>query len=509
MTSKKFNNIIILLFSLSVFLVFSTPLDRKKFNRKNILINGRPWHGFKPILNLEKEDYPNKGIATKGFFINKIDHFDSKNTATYKQRYWYNKQWYRAGGPVFLMLGGEAAESPAWVERGDFEWTKLAQHHKAMVFLLEHRYYGNSRPTSDMSTENMKYLSSRQAIEDAASFIRGMNERFDYTNNTKWVVFGGSYSGALAAWARQLHPELIFAAVGSSGPVQAEVDFYQYLDVVKNSLLTYSSGCGNDLESGLQQLEKLVATTSGQEQIGSMFNLCKKWDQLSNEDIKYFWLTIIGTYMGVVQYSGDNVGDYRGFYSIKNLCKYHLDKSSNPLDHIKNVYNDYGGYSQSCLDPNYNEYIRYLRLTDWNSEISDDRAWTYQTCTEFGYYQSTDNDASTYWGNIIDSNWYVKQCTDIFGSSITNSTVYLSVAGTNSFYGGANGFKATNVILPNGIVDPWHALGVLTRTNNFNYPVIINGTAHCADMYPSSPDDLQSLSLARQTIATTLAKILS
>uniref|UniRef100_A0A0K0ERI1 Serine protease K12H4.7 n=1 Tax=Strongyloides stercoralis TaxID=6248 RepID=A0A0K0ERI1_STRER len=500
--------VILLLFLLSVFLAFSTPLGKKKFNRKNILIHGRPWHGFKPILNLEKEDYPNKGMSTSGFFMNKVDHFDNSNTEKYKQRYWYNNQWYRSGGPVFLMLGGEAGESAVWVEREDFEWTILARQHNAMVFLLEHRYYGRSRPRGDMSTENMKFLSSRQAIEDAAAFIRGMNERFDYTNSTKWVVFGGSYSGALAAWARQVHPELIFAAVGSSGPVQAVVDFYQYLDVVKNSLSTYSINCANDLEIGLKQLESFAKTDDGQRKIHDLFNLCKPWNQLTKKDIEFYWSSIIGNYMGIVQYSGDNVGDYRGFNTIENICKYHLDNSTTPLDHIINVFNDYTGNYEICLDVDYNEYIDFLQDINWNSQSSDDRSWTYQTCTEFGYYQTTDNDAANYWGSIIDSNWYVQQCTDIFGPSITNSTVYLSITGTNNFYGGAKGFKATNVILPNGIVDPWHALGVLSKTNNLNYPVIIEGTAHCADMYPPSSDDLPSLYKARQIIKSTLAMIL-
>lgn len=101
----------------------------------------------------------------------------------------------------------------------------MAQEHKAFVFLAEHRYYGNSRPTKDMATNNLVYLSSAQAIEDFAAFIQGMKVKYPQIKDAKWVTFGGSYSGALAAWMRLKHPELVFAAVGSSGPVQAEVDF--------------------------------------------------------------------------------------------------------------------------------------------------------------------------------------------------------------------------------------------------------------------------------------------
>lgn len=122
------------------------------------------------------------------------------------------------------MIGGEAAEDPGWLDgANNLVWTGLAQQNGAMTFLIEHRYYGESKVTSDQSTPNLKYLSSRQALADIADFIPAMNTKFNLVG--PWVTFGGSYSGALAAWSRMLYPQLIYAAVGSSGPVQAVVDF--------------------------------------------------------------------------------------------------------------------------------------------------------------------------------------------------------------------------------------------------------------------------------------------
>ena len=123
------------------------------------------------------------------------------------------------------MLGGESAEDSSWTTSSTLEWLTLAQEHHAFVFLAEHRFYGESRPTPTMATENLVYLSSAQALEDFADFIKGMKVKYPQIKDAKWVTFGGSYSGALAAWLRLKHPELVFAAVGSSGPVQAEVDF--------------------------------------------------------------------------------------------------------------------------------------------------------------------------------------------------------------------------------------------------------------------------------------------
>lgn len=49
---------------------------------------------------------------------------------------------------------------------------------------------------------------------------------------TKAVVYGCSYSGSLAAWVRETYPDIFFAAVSSSAPVEAQVDFYQYFDPI-------------------------------------------------------------------------------------------------------------------------------------------------------------------------------------------------------------------------------------------------------------------------------------
>lgn len=45
---------------------------------------------------------------------------------------------------------------------------------------------------SDVSTENLKYLTSEQALADLEAFIRAMMSQY---NINRVVVFGGSYSG--------------------------------------------------------------------------------------------------------------------------------------------------------------------------------------------------------------------------------------------------------------------------------------------------------------------------
>src|SRR5882757_6645952 len=82
-----------------------------------------------------------------------------------------------------------------------------------------------------MSVENLKYLTSEQALADAANFISQIKEP-----NQKLIVFGGSYAGSLSAWLRLKYPHLVNGAIASSAPVQAVIDFKEYLEVVGDPL---------------------------------------------------------------------------------------------------------------------------------------------------------------------------------------------------------------------------------------------------------------------------------
>uniref|UniRef100_A0AC35UEN3 Serine protease K12H4.7 n=1 Tax=Rhabditophanes sp. KR3021 TaxID=114890 RepID=A0AC35UEN3_9BILA len=424
------------------------------------MVGGRPANGFKPIpkdykpLNLDEDTH---------VFDNRIDHFNDFNKNTFEQNYWFNSDNYKPGGPSFLMLGGESRQNNFWTAVPDLEWAKLASQQNAIMFNLEHRYYGESNPTPDMSTGNLRYLSSRQALADVAAFIKAMNtdSRFNLTDNVKWVTFGGSYSGSLAVWMRELYPELVYAAVGSSAPVNAVVDFYQYLDGIQATLTSYNPLCASDLSAGLAQVS-----------------------------------------------DGINNGEFRNVQSVENACAFHLRKSSTPLKNLQDVvfwFRTLQFDGGSCVYNNYTDYIQNLQQTVLDEDVSDARAWLYQCCTEFGFFQSTDADATKFWGNVMDVNFNTQQCAQIFVPTITNASIYNNVKKTNTHYGGASKFRGTRVITPNGSWDPWNTLGLLTPSkNNQVLPVPMTGTCHCEDMYMSGESDPQSLVDGRNLIATTL-----
>jgi hypothetical protein len=48
---------------------------------------------------------------------------------------------------------------------------QLAEEHQALMLDVEHRFYGLSYPTTDMSIENLEYLSAEQGLADLARII--------------------------------------------------------------------------------------------------------------------------------------------------------------------------------------------------------------------------------------------------------------------------------------------------------------------------------------------------
>ncbi|OTF76646.1 Serine carboxypeptidase S28-like protein [Euroglyphus maynei] len=154
---------------------------------------------------------------------------------------------------------------------------------------------------------------------------------------------------------------------------------------------------------------------------------------------------------------------------------------------------------QECLEFKYDDYLKKMLVTDFNkTEIPGARQWTYQTCTEFGFFQTSDRNDQPF-GPYFPIKFFVQQCIDIYGPEFNKNFIERSIDFTNNFYGGFN-LTVSNVMFINGRIDPWHALGVLNDINPTAKAYVMKETAHCADMYPDSEQDPSSLKLTRKII---------
>ena len=60
------------------------------------------------------------------------------------------------------MIGGEGQENPGWLKAGSLH--DYAKEFQGAMFILEHRYYGQSKPVEDLSVKNLTWLSSHQVL---------------------------------------------------------------------------------------------------------------------------------------------------------------------------------------------------------------------------------------------------------------------------------------------------------------------------------------------------------
>ncbi len=95
-------------------------------------------------------------------------------------------------------------------------------------------------------------------------------------------------------------------------------------------------------------------------------------------------------------------------------------------------------FGESCLSTKYSDYVQILQKTDWETSGSTcelsalvngkmvtcfqlymyifvDRPWYYQTCTEYGYYQTSSRANDTF-GRRFPVDFFIKMCQDVFNS---------------------------------------------------------------------------------------------
>ncbi|XP_023948748.2 putative serine protease K12H4.7 [Bicyclus anynana] len=440
-------------------------------------------------------------LPPEQWFEQKLDHSTPTDMRTWKQRYYVNESFYDFNnpGPIFLMVGGEGPASAKWMVQG--AWIEYAKQFNALCIQLEHRYYGESHPTSDLSTKNLVYLSSHQALADLANFIIAMNDKYKFNREVKWIAFGGSYPGSLAAWLRLKYPHLVHGAISSSGPLLAKVNFMEYYQVVVNALRekTGAEDCVSQVKLAHQQIETMIKADPAA--IEKEFKLCKPFLKASKNDLKNFYNSIADDFADLVQYNEDNrigVNGKRRATTINSVCSMITQQPERPAYKKLAEFNSIvlGEANQTCLDYSYDYMINELRNVTWGTEGG--RQWMYQTCTEFGFYQTSSGEMEVF-GNQFPLDFFIQQCQDVFGPKFNSEFVNAGAEWTNIVFGGLD-ISVGRVVYVHGSVDPWHALGMTTTQDNDAPAIFIEGTAHCANMYPPSTDDPAKLVAARVEI---------
>jgi len=232
------------------------------------------------------------------------------------------------------------------------------------------------------------------------------------------------------------------------------------------------------------------------------FNLCKPIT--SEKDISIFLSDMMGNIQETVQYNGEK--NY--VLNVTDICNVMLENTKNPYDQFVRLSGLYRlQRNQTCENPSWNDSIAILsnKTKDPNNNM---RPWTYQTCNEFGYFQTASSKENPFvnWEKWLDLQFYFDICKEAYNWSSLPMVDWI-----NQIYGDVR-IAGTNIIFPSGTIDPWHIFGITNSTKVANptlKPLYILGTAHCNDLISEANSDPENLKNARKLIGNSIKEWLS
>ncbi|EAX97650.1 Serine protease F56F10.1 precursor-related protein [Trichomonas vaginalis G3] len=160
-------------------------------------------------------------------FSQVIDHNNSDKK--FNQRYYVNTQYAEKADHLIFYLGGFTTLNSAELEVSPVN--QVASSSKDIVIGLENRYFGASVPTEDLSTENLKYNTIDQHLEDIKDFVLEMKKQYcNDPSKCRVLTVGRGFGASLATWVHMKKgKELnIVGTWASSAFLLADTEFSDY-----------------------------------------------------------------------------------------------------------------------------------------------------------------------------------------------------------------------------------------------------------------------------------------
>ncbi|KAF2872853.1 serine carboxypeptidase S28-domain-containing protein [Massariosphaeria phaeospora] len=450
--------------------------------------------------------YPAYNLSVPIDFFPDDKRYEPHSNGTFNLRYWVDDTYYKPGGPVFVLLSGETSGENRLPFMATGISNQVAQATAGLSVILEHRYYGTSFPFPDASTKNLRFLSTEQALAEIDYFARhvkfeGIAE--DLTApNAPWIVYGGSYAGAQAAFLRVVYPDTFWGAISSSGVTTAIYDYWEYYEPIRQFA---PPDCVRNTQTMVDVVDSILLHDDQKDKVARLqeaFGLGQitdkrdfanvltsgitgwqstNWDPELNSPSFFYYC---GNLTGTVNY--DNVEHLRP--TVKELVSVGGYVNDSLVENITlNAIGYFGRTSVAAWNESgetQDAFFSVLNDTFWQdtSLVAAEawRSWSYQVCTEWGYIQtgSTPADIKPLISRTLDLEYLTYFCRSAF-----NITQPPDLWQVNKY--GNYSIEYSRLAIIGGNADPWRpatplANGSSTRVSSTDKPwlEIAHGVHH-------------------------------
>ncbi|KFB38638.1 hypothetical protein ZHAS_00006026 [Anopheles sinensis] len=396
--------------------------------------------------------------TVEGRFTSRRNHFDPQDRNTFEFNYLTNDQYYREGGPLFVVVGGHRPINPYFMENSHFR--DVAALQGAFLATNEHRYFGTSSPVEDYSAENLRFLRTEQVLFDLIEWIDFLKREVMNDPNARVILHGFGYGGAIASWARQRFPNIIDGAWASSATVRATVNFNEFVEDFGNTIrIKGSTECHNAIFRAFHTAENLL-DAGRTDIVSSMFNTCDDIDPENSLQVELF------LHLMVLSLELSMFDDY-DLENFERVCDQLTDDQyDTPMEALAAFLKNRYAEIRECFDLSFENFISILGETDIDAPQNLEyglRQLNYHVCTEFGYFQTAQSPYQPF-GSKVTYDLFLQECEAVFGEWLTEDIIYEGVRLTNFHYG-ATDPRTTNVLFTNGGIDPFRHVSITEYQN--------------------------------------------
>ncbi|KAJ3503107.1 hypothetical protein NMY22_g18365 [Coprinellus aureogranulatus] len=414
------------------------------------------------------------------WFKQPLDHFNNESDHTWHQRFWVNSRYYKPGrnAPVIVIDGGETSgeDRLPFLDTGIADI--LARATGGIGVVLEHRYYGESIPVSNFTTDSLRWLNNAQSAADSANFMR--NVKFDGIQeditapNTPWIYYGGSYAGARAAHMKILYPEIVYGAIASSAVTHATLQAWEYMTVIRDAA---DPKCSARIVSSIASIDAILERGYFKKQLKGLFGLAglehdQDFVSLLESPLGYWQAKCWDPEFGSTKFD-DFCSTLRKPFS---RAMAQVDIDSLPFGDEKRMVALEDGLTVDVAIVNYAQWMKKNVVSKCPPESTveecfgtfndekyhatdlkqDWRLWLFQVCTEWGYFTTPppDQKEPSIISRLIDLGYESKICKQAFPPG-----KYFKVPGLPNITAvnalGDFAIAADRLAFIDGEVDPW------------------------------------------------------